>query len=109
MPPTRRTAAERQQRTRASTERKPRRKTSGIGGPRGAGQGEVHPAMASKTTDDGAAITLPTGGGALRGVGGTFSPHLHTGTRNFTLPISRPPCRNGFPPHLALACHTGKR
>jgi hypothetical protein len=33
-------------------------------------------------------ITLPKGGGAQHGLGEKFSPDLHTGTGNFTVPIS---------------------
>jgi hypothetical protein len=35
-------------------------------------------------------IWLPTGGGALHGIGETVSPDLHTGTGNFTVPIAVP-------------------
>lgn len=52
-------------------------------------------------------ISLPQGGGALHGIGETFSPDLHTGTGNFTVPISLPPGRNGFQPQLNLAYSTG--
>jgi RHS repeat-associated protein len=52
-------------------------------------------------------ISLPKGGGALHGIGETFSPDLHTGTGNFTVPISLPPGRNGFQPKLNLIYSTG--
>ncbi len=52
-------------------------------------------------------ITLPQGGGALHGIGETFSPDLHTGTGNFTVPIALPPGRNGFQPQLNLVYSTG--
>src|SRR5712664_2932420 len=52
-------------------------------------------------------ITLPKGGGAQHGLGEKFSPDLHTGTGNFTVPISLPAGRNGFQPHLSLAYSTG--
>ena len=52
-------------------------------------------------------IALPKGGGAQRGLGETFSPDLHTGTGNFTVPIAIPPGRNGFQPQLNLAYSTG--
>src|SRR5206468_243689 len=32
-------------------------------------------------------ISLPKGGGALHGIGEKFSPDVHTGTGNFTVPI----------------------
>ena len=53
------------------------------------------------------AISLPTGGGALHGIGETFSPDLHTGTGNFTIPIELPPGRSGFQPELKLVYSTG--
>lgn len=52
-------------------------------------------------------ISLPKGGGALHGIGEKFSPDLHTGTGNFTVPIALPPGRNGFQPELNLIYSTG--
>jgi len=52
-------------------------------------------------------ISLPKGGGALSGIGEKFSPDLHTGTGNFTVPIAIPPGRNGFQPQLNLIYSTG--
>src|SRR5215470_16963623 len=52
-------------------------------------------------------IALPKGGGALHGIGEKFSPDLHTGTGNFTVPIAVPPGRNGFQPQLDLVYSTG--
>src|SRR6266699_2137510 len=52
-------------------------------------------------------ISLPKGGGALRGIGETFAPDLHTGTGNFTIPIALLPGRNGFQPQLSLVYSTG--
>src|SRR5215207_5733332 len=52
-------------------------------------------------------ISLPKGGGALHGLGEKFTPDLHTGTGNFSLPIAIPPGRNGFQPQLNLAYSTG--
>ena len=49
----------------------------------------------------------PKGGGALRGIGETFSPDLHTGTGNFSVPIALPDGRNGLKPSLALTFSTG--
>lgn len=53
------------------------------------------------------AISLPKGGGALHGLGEKFSPDLHTGTGNFTVPITIPKGRNGFQPQLSLVYSTG--
>ncbi len=52
-------------------------------------------------------ITLPQGGGSLKGIGESFSPDLHTGTGNFSVPIALPPGRNGFQPQLGLVYSTG--
>ena len=38
-------------------------------------------------------ISLPSGGGAQSGIGETFSPDLHTGTGNFTVPLVFPSSR----------------
>src|SRR5687767_394598 len=52
-------------------------------------------------------ISLPQGGGALQGIGESFSPDAHTGTGNFTVPIALPPGRHGFQPALTLRYSTG--
>jgi RHS repeat-associated protein len=53
------------------------------------------------------AIALPKGGGAMRGIGDTFQPDLHTGTGNYSIPIQIPPGRNGLQPSLTLGYSTG--
>lgn len=50
---------------------------------------------------------VPKGGGALKGLGETFSPDPHTGTGNFPVPIALPPGRNGFQPQSNLVYSTG--
>jgi RHS repeat-associated protein len=52
-------------------------------------------------------ISLPKGGGALGGLGEKFAPDLHTGTANFSVPITVPPGRNGFQPRLSLLYSSG--
>ena len=52
-------------------------------------------------------ISLPKGGGAQHGIGEKFSPDLHTGTGNFTVPIALPSRCNGFQPQLNLVYSTG--
>ncbi len=52
------------------------------------------------------AITLPKGGGAQHGMGEKFSPDLHTGTVNFTIPIALPSGRNSFQPELSIDYNT---
>jgi RHS repeat-associated protein len=52
-------------------------------------------------------ISLPQGGGALRAVGETFQPDLHTGTGNYRIPLELPPGRGALTPQLALAYGSG--
>jgi hypothetical protein len=54
-------------------------------------------------------IAAPKGGGALSGIGEKFSPDLHTGTGNYTVPIALPPGRNGFQPQLSPCLQHRKR
>src|SRR5215210_269143 len=63
--------------------------------------------MGNKSGTSGQTISLPKGGGAQHGIGEKFSPDLHTGTGNFTIPIALPPGRNGFQPQLSLVYSTG--
>ena len=63
--------------------------------------------MSNKSGTSSQVITLPKGGGALSGLGETFSPDLFTGTGNFTVPIALPPGCNGFQPQLSLVYSTG--
>src|SRR5438093_2640578 len=63
--------------------------------------------MGKTCSSPGQIISVPKGGGALHGLGETFSPDLHTGTGNFTVPIAIPPGRNGFQPSLNLSYSTG--
>ncbi len=63
--------------------------------------------MSNKSGTSEQVISLPSGGGAQSGIGETFSPDLHTGTGNFTVPIALPPGRNGFQPELKLVYSTG--
>jgi RHS repeat-associated protein len=63
--------------------------------------------VSNKSNTSSQIISLPKGGGALHGIGEKFSPDLHTGTGNFTVPIALPPGRNGFQPQLNLVYSTG--
>jgi hypothetical protein len=53
-------------------------------------------------------IAHPTGGGAIKGLGETFAPDLHTGTGNLSVPIALPKGRAGFQPELTLVYSTGQ-
>lgn len=63
--------------------------------------------MSNKSGTSDQIINIPSGGGAQKGIGETFSPDLFTGTGNFSVPISVPPGRNGFQPQLSLVYSTG--
>ena len=63
--------------------------------------------MATSSAGPASIISLPTGGGALRGIGESFRSDPHTGTGTFTVPIAVPPGRNGFQPALDLVYSTG--
>ena len=64
--------------------------------------------MSNKSGVSSQVISLPQGGGALQGIGESFSPDLYTGTGNFSVPIALPPGRNGFQPQLSLGYSTGQ-
>jgi RHS repeat-associated protein len=63
--------------------------------------------MSDKSGTSPQAITLPTGGGAVHGVGETFSPDLFTGTGKLIVPIAVPVGRNGLQPRLELVYSSG--
>jgi RHS repeat-associated protein len=55
----------------------------------------------------GSAISLPKGGGALKGIGETFQSNLFSGAGNHTVPLALSPGRNGFGPSLSVQYSTG--
>lgn len=61
----------------------------------------------NKSGTAGQVIRHPQGGGAIKGIGDTFSPDLHTGTGNLTVPIAIPAGRNQLQPELSLVYSTG--
>src|SRR3982751_2136694 len=63
--------------------------------------------MMSSTTTPASTINIPSGGGAMRGLGEKFSPDLHTGTCNIVLPIELPPGRAGLTPDLRILYSSG--
>jgi RHS repeat-associated protein len=52
-------------------------------------------------------ISLPKGGGAIRGIGEKFSANPVTGTGSTSVPIATSPGRNGFGPQLSLSYDSG--
>ena len=69
---------------------------------------EPHPEQ--KQTDRTVAppsISLPKGGGAIRGMGEKFAANPVTGTGSMTIPIAASPGRAGFSPQLSLSYDSG--
>src|SRR5437868_12093736 len=52
-------------------------------------------------------ISLPKGGGAIRGIGEKFDANPVTGTGSMTVPIATSPGRSGFGPQLAISYDSG--
>ena len=52
-------------------------------------------------------ISLPKGGGAIRGIGEKFSANPVTGTGSLSVPIPLSPGRSGFGPQLSLSYDSG--
>src|SRR5262250_3320416 len=63
--------------------------------------------MATKSNGSNQTISLPKGGGAIKGIGETFQPNLFSGTGNHTIPLAISPGRNDFGPKLSLAYSSG--
>src|SRR5574339_1247364 len=53
------------------------------------------------------AISLPKGGGAVRGIGEKFAANPVTGTGAMSVPIATSPGRSGFGPQLILTYNSG--
>src|SRR5690242_13911357 len=52
-------------------------------------------------------LSLPKGGGAIRGIGEKFAANPVTGTGSMTVPIATSPGRSGFGPQLSLSYDSG--
>lgn len=52
-------------------------------------------------------ISLPKGGGAIRGIGEKFAANPVTGTGSMTVPIAVTPGRSGFSPQLTISYDSG--
>lgn len=63
--------------------------------------------MSGKSGTSEQTLSLPKGGGAIKGIGETFQPNLFSGTGNFNIPIFTSPGRGGFGPQLTLQYSTG--
>src|SRR5438876_5052372 len=53
------------------------------------------------------AISLPKGGGAIRGIGEKFAANPVTGSGSLSVPIATSPGRSGFGPQLSLSYDSG--
>src|ERR1017187_9394281 len=53
------------------------------------------------------AISLPKGGGAIRGIGEKFAANPATGAGSMSLPIATSPGRSGFGPQLSVSYDSG--
>lgn len=63
--------------------------------------------MSNKSGAAQQAISLPKGGGAIKGIGETFQANLFSGTGTHSIPIATSPGRNGFGPSLSLQYSSG--
>jgi RHS repeat-associated protein len=61
----------------------------------------------NKGSGNAPAISLPKGGGAIRGIGEKFSANPVTGTGSVSVPIVTTPGRSGFGPRLSLSYDSG--
>ena len=52
-------------------------------------------------------LSLPKGGGALRGIGEKFGANPATGTGSMSVPLATSPGRSGFGPQLSLSYDSG--
>ncbi|WP_409071735.1 SpvB/TcaC N-terminal domain-containing protein [Burkholderia ubonensis] len=64
-------------------------------------------ATADQTPAAPPSITLPRGGGAIRGIGEKFAANPVTGTGSMSVPIATSPGRSGFGPQLSLSYDSG--
>jgi RHS repeat-associated protein len=69
--------------------------------------GESTPSEGDPVSSFAPAVTLPTGGGALRSIQEKFSPNPFTGGGSMSVPIATSPGRGGVGPSLALSYGSG--
>lgn len=68
---------------------------------------EVRNSEADSFSQTAPTITLPKGGGAIRGMGEKFAANPVTGTGSMSVPIATSPGRSGFGPRLSLSYDSG--
>src|SRR6266540_1886961 len=75
--------------------------------PRNNGPGDNRDGSTDKASPSPPSISLPKGGGAIRGIGEKFAANPVTGTGSMTVPIATSPGRSGFGPQLSLSYDSG--
>src|SRR5438128_479645 len=70
-------------------------------------QNEHREAPPEKSSNSVPSLSLPKGGGAIRGIGEKFAANPVTGTGSLTVPIYTSPGRSGFGPQLSLSYDSG--
>src|SRR5438876_3874262 len=72
-----------------------------------AGNGQTANSDTSQAPVAAPTLSLPKGGGAMRGIGEKFGANPVTGTGSMTVPIATSPGRSGFGPQLSLSYDSG--
>jgi hypothetical protein len=80
--------------------------SSGSVGPGGQGE-EAGASVSGVGGEQITSISLPKGGGAIRGIGEKFTANPVTSTGSTTVPLATSPGRSGFGPHLSLSYDSG--
>ncbi len=70
-------------------------------------QSDTKTESGTQSTTVSPSISLPKGGGAIRGIGEKFAANPVTGTGSLTVPIATSPGRSGFGPQLSLSYDSG--
>lgn len=79
-----------------------------MGAPESTGsRGDAARLSADTVTSSSPTISLPRGGGAIRGMGEKFSTNPVTGTGSLSVPVYTSPGRSGFGLQLALSYDSG--
>lgn len=70
-------------------------------------KGQAGPSVSSAGGQLLPSISLPKGGGAIKGMGEKFGVNAATGTGSMTVPLAASPGRSGFGPQLSLSYDSG--